>query len=234
MPVYRETLDDPVGMVHIKDVVEYLTPSDEAAGEVASGSKPFALKNVRRDVLFVPPSMPALDLLLKMQTTRIHLALVIDEYGGTDGLVSIEDLVEEIVGDIEDEHDTDEGPVLVTRADGTIEADARAPIEELEALLGLKLVDEDSEDDVETLGGLIFAMVGRVPVRGELIRHPQGFEFEVRDADPRRIKKLRVRPAVRPDKAGSDKAADKPQGKSDAGPLGETEHLKKQSNRAAG
>tara|TARA_R110000868_G_scaffold35321_1_gene126768 strand:- start:2333 stop:3379 length:1047 start_codon:yes stop_codon:yes gene_type:complete len=191
MPIFRETLDDPIGMVHIKDVVEYLTPPDGEA--VASAfAKPFALKSVRRDVLFVPPSMPALDLLVKMQATRIHLALVIDEYGGTDGLVSIEDLVEEIVGDIEDEHDIDEGPALAPRADGTIDADARAPIEELEELLGLKLVDEDSEDDVETLGGLVFSLVGRVPVRGELIKHPQGLEFEVRDADPRRIKKLRV------------------------------------------
>ncbi|MDO8290695.1 MAG: hemolysin family protein [Parvibaculum sp.] len=204
MPIYRDTLDDPIGMVHIKDVVEYLTPPDEkfGAGEGGgdkSSAKIFALKSVRRDVLFVPPSMPALDLLVKMQATRIHLALVIDEYGGTDGLVSIEDLVEEIVGDIEDEHDVDEGPALMTRSDGAIDADARAPIEELETMLDMRLVDEDSEDDVETLGGLVFSLVGRVPVRGELIKHPMGLEFEVRDADPRRIKKLRIHLTAKPD-----------------------------------
>lgn len=200
MPVYRETLDDPVGMIHIKDVVEYLTPPDAANPKPA---KPFSMKAIRRDVLFVPPSMPALDLLVKMQATRIHLALVIDEYGGTDGLVSIEDLVEEIVGDIEDEHDIDEGPALAARDDGTIDADARAPIEELEEMLGVKLVDEESEDDVETLGGLVFSLVGRVPVRGELIKHPLGLEFEVRDADPRRIKKLRIHRTARPGAASS-------------------------------
>lgn len=222
MPIYRETLDDPIGMVHIKDVVEYLTPPDaDSEGAHQLSNRHFALKDVRRDVLFVPPSMPALDLLLKMQATRIHLALVIDEYGGTDGLVSIEDLVEEIVGDIEDEHDTDEGPTLATRDDGTIEADARAPIEELEEMLGLRLVDEESEDDIDTLGGLVFSLVGRIPVRGELIKHPQGLEFEVRDADPRRIKKLRIRLATRPDKTNAVKGEPSPQ-------------LKKQTDRAAG
>ena len=204
MPIYRETLDDPIGMVHIKDVVEYLTPpAGEGDGGPHLTNRKFSLKDVRRDVLFVPPSMPALDLLLKMQATRIHLALVIDEYGGTDGLVSIEDLVEEIVGDIEDEHDTDEGPALARRPDGTIDADARAPIEELEEMLDLKLVDEESEDDIDTLGGLVFSLVGRVPVRGELIKHPAGLEFEVRDADPRRIKKLRIKLPVRIDKTAS-------------------------------
>jgi CBS domain containing-hemolysin-like protein len=193
MPIYRETLDDPIGMVHIKDVVDYLSPPADGA---AASRKPFSLKEIRRDVLFVPPSMPALDLLVKMQATHIHMALVIDEYGGTDGLVSIEDLVEEIVGEIEDEHDIDEGPVLARREDGTIDADARAPIEELEEMIGAKLVDEDSEDDVETLGGLVFSLVGRVPVRGELIKHPLGLEFEVKDADPRRIKKLRIHHAA--------------------------------------
>tara|TARA_R110000824_G_scaffold118960_14_gene272024 strand:+ start:141186 stop:142250 length:1065 start_codon:yes stop_codon:yes gene_type:complete len=237
MPIYRETLDDPVGMVHIKDVVAFLTPPDETdKNDSNTPPRAFALKNIRRDVLFVPPSMPALDLLVKMQATRIHLALVIDEYGGTDGLVSIEDLVEEIVGDIEDEHDTDEGPTLATRADGTIDADARASIDELEDMLGLTLVDEDSEDDVETLGGLVFSLVGRVPVRGELIKHPCGIEFEVRDADPRRIKKLRIRLAVRPDKPSADNSET---GK--AGTVAQKEQdekaavsLKKQSDRAAG
>ncbi len=188
MPIYRETLDDPTGMVHIKDVIQFLIPPEDGNARTEA----FSLKAIRRDLLFVPPSMPALDLLVKMQATRIHLALVIDEYGGTDGLVSIENLVEEIVGDIEDEHDVDEGPLLARRDDGMIDADARAPIEELEEMLGIKLVDEESDDDVETLGGLVFSLVGRVPVRGELIKHPLGLEFEVTDADPRRIKKLRV------------------------------------------
>ncbi|MDO8422008.1 MAG: hemolysin family protein [Parvibaculum sp.] len=228
MPIYRETLDDPIGMVHIKDVVEYLTPPDGEA-VATMHAKPFALKSVRRDVLFVPPSMPALDLLVKMQATRIHLALVIDEYGGTDGLVSIEDLVEEIVGDIEDEHDIDEGPALATRTDGTIDADARASIEELEEMLGIKLVEEDSEDDVETLGGLVFSLVGRVPVRGELIKHPKGLEFEVRDADPRRIKKLRIHLAsLSAAKSEKGAAAAKTASSNEASPA------KSQQDRAAG
>jgi CBS domain containing-hemolysin-like protein len=136
--------------------------------------------------------MPALDLLVKMQATRIHLALVIDEYGGTDGLVSIEDLVEEIVGEIEDEHDIDSGPALVRREDGSIDADARCPIEDLEEMIGLRLVEEENEDDVDTLAGLVFSILGRVPLRGELVRHPAGLEFEVKDADPRRIKRMRI------------------------------------------
>jgi magnesium and cobalt transporter len=197
-PIYRETLDDPLGMVHIKDIVKYLTPG--LSGEALP---PFSLKSLKRDVLFVPPSMPTLDLLVKMQTTRMHLALVIDEYGGTDGLVSIEDLMEEIVGDIEDEHDEEEGPDFVKRADGSIDANARAPIEDLEELLGVSLVDEDSEDEVETLAGLVFSLAGHVPVRGELTKHPSGIEFEVRDADPRRIKKLRIH---LPSEAGSSSA----------------------------
>jgi len=187
-PIYRETLDDPQGMVHIKDIVSYMTPA-LAGGQLP----PFSLRTLKRDVLFVPPSMPALDLLVKMQTTRVHLALVIDEYGGTDGLVSIEDLMEEIVGDIEDEHDEDEGPEFVEHENGSIDANARAAIEDLEKLIGQPLTDPDSEDDVETLAGLVFSLAGRVPVRGEIIKHPaSGLEFEVRDADPRRIKKLRI------------------------------------------
>jgi len=187
-PIYRETLDDPQGMVHIKDIVGYMTPA--LAGEQLPH---FSLKSLKRDVLFVPPSMPALDLLVKMQTTRVHLALVIDEYGGTDGLVSIEDLMEEIVGDIEDEHDEEEGPEFVEHENGSIDADARASIENLEKLIGKPLIDPDSEDDVETLAGLVFSLAGRVPVRGEIIKHPaSGLEFEVRDADPRRIKRLRI------------------------------------------
>ncbi|ABS65218.1 CBS domain containing protein [Parvibaculum lavamentivorans DS-1] len=188
MPIYRETLDDPIGMVHLKDVLAWLAPQEEEAPPRPA----FSLRSIRRNILFVPPSMPALDLLVKMQATRIHLALVIDEYGGTDGLVSIEDLVEEIVGEIEDEHDTDEGPALVRREDGTIDADARCPIEDLEDMIGLRLVEEEHEDDVDTLAGLVFSLLGRVPLRGELVRHPAGLEFEVKDADARRIKRMRI------------------------------------------
>jgi len=206
MPIFRDTLDDPVGMVHIKDVLDYLAPGEGDDGPPAHRSK-FALRAIRRDVLFVPPSMPALDLLLKMQTTRIHLALVIDEYGGTDGLVTIEDLVEQIVGEIEDEHDKAQGPSLVVRADGSIDADARTDIEDLEELIGLRLVDEDDEDDVDTLGGLVFSLLGRVPARGELVRHPDGLEFEVRDADPRRIKRLRIHLLPQPTDAAADEAS---------------------------
>ena len=155
-------------------------------------NKSIASAKLRRDVLFVPPSMPAVNLLLRMQSTRVHLAMVVDEYGGTDGLVSIEDLVEEIVGDIEDEHDDDEGDLIVAGPRGEIIAEARTPIDDLESYLGLTLVENAEEEDVDTLGGLVFALAGRVPVRGELVRHGSGIEFEVLDADPRRIKKLKV------------------------------------------
>lgn len=184
MPVFRDTLDEPIGMVHIKDLLAWI------GQELHTDT--FSLEKICREVLFVPRSMPALDLLLKMQSSRRHLALVIDEYGGTDGLVSIEDLIEPIVGEIEDEHDVKEGPALKRRPDGNINADARAHIEELEELLGLKLRDNTEEDEIETLGGLVFSLVGRVPQRGELIAHPVGIEFEVKDADPRRIKSLVV------------------------------------------
>ena len=176
MPIYRETLDDPIGMVHLKDVLAWFAPPEN---ESAAARPAFSLRSIRRNVLFVPPSMPALDLLVKMQATRIHLALVIDEYGGTDGLVSIEDLV-------------DSGPALVRREDGSIDADARCPIEDLEEMIGLRLVEEENEDDVDTLAGLVFSLLGRVPLRGELVRHPAGLEFEVKDADPRRIKRMRI------------------------------------------
>jgi CBS domain containing-hemolysin-like protein len=152
-----------------------------------------AISKLRRPVLFVPPSMPALDLFLKMQTTRTHMALVIDEYGGTDGLVTIEDLVEEIVGEIEDEHDNEEGPLIEKQGAGMFLVDARALIEELEELVGVKLIFDEEDEDLDTVGGLIFTMIDRVPERGELITHPRGLEFEVLDADPRRVKKVRIR-----------------------------------------
>lgn len=185
-PVYRGTLDDVVGMLHVKDLSKFW-------GSEAS----FQLMPTVRKVLFVPPSMPLLDLLLQMQATRIHMALVVDEYGGIDGLVTIEDLVEQIVGDIEDEHDIEEQAQLIERSDGSLEAEARTPVELLEQRLGINLLDQDTEEEVETLAGLIYALIGRVPARGELIRHPAGIEFEVTDADPRRVKRLRIRPPKR-------------------------------------
>ncbi|MGQ0674604.1 MAG: hemolysin family protein, partial [Rhodospirillales bacterium] len=181
MPVYRETLDDVIGMVHVKDVVAC----------VAAG-KPFDLKAILRRVLFVAPSMRVLDLLLEMRRTRLHMAMVVDEFGGVDGLITIEDLVEEIVGEIEDEHDVDEGPKLVPASDGTLLADARATIEEFERRVGAVLSAGEREQN-DTLGGLVFALAGRVPSRGELVFHPSGLEFEVLDADPRRVKRVRVR-----------------------------------------
>jgi CBS domain containing-hemolysin-like protein len=160
----------------------------------ANLSKTIASTRLRRPMIYVPPSMPAANLLIRMQSTRIHMALVVDEYGGTDGLVTIEDLVEQIVGEIEDEHDEAEAANIVADPKLGLVTAARTPVKELEAHLQTKLLKPEEEADIDTLGGLIFALVGRVPARGELIRHPSGFEFEVLDADPRRVKKLRVHP----------------------------------------
>ncbi|MEL7545238.1 MAG: hemolysin family protein [Pseudomonadota bacterium] len=187
LPVFRETLDDPVGLVHIKDVI-----SEIARGaldtETESGDRP--LERIRRDILFVPASMKLADLLVKMQTTRIHLALVVDEYGGTDGLVSLEDLVEEIVGDIEDEHD-DHTAMLVRRGRNAWEVDARMETDDFHEETELDLSLEDHE--VDTLGGIAFALSGRVPLRGEVLPHPSGVDIEIMDADARRIHRLIVR-----------------------------------------
>jgi CBS domain containing-hemolysin-like protein len=211
--LFRETLDDPRGMIHIKDVFRWFMAeasgrplrsgkpedSDEAAPNVALQnidlSRPITTVKIRRQILYVPPSMPAVDLLLRMQSTRIHMALVVDEYGGTDGLVTIEDLVEQVVGNIEDEHDDDEEINIVSDPKLGVVAAGRTEIEELEKHLDLKLTPEDEESDVDTLGGLIFSMLGRVPARGELIHHPSGIEFEILDADPRRVKKVKIHPA---------------------------------------
>jgi CBS domain containing-hemolysin-like protein len=193
LPIYRDSLDDPIGLVHLKDAVGLgeLGPD----GIMRWPDVPIA--RVKRNILVAPPSMPASDLLVKMQTTQIHLALVIDEYGGTDGLVSIEDLVEEIVGDIGDEHDVDEAPQLTKLPDGGYEADARLDLDDFTEMTGISLLPADSEEDVDTLGGLVVAQVGRVPQRGEIVSH-NGFEFEVLEADPRRIKRLRLRPPAAP------------------------------------
>jgi hemolysin (HlyC) family protein len=235
IPLYRETLDDPRGMVHIKDLMRWLIgdalgrPASEGhiqsapvrpggeraqiAANTTTGaavpdlgradlSKPIASTKLRRPVIFVPPSMPAANLLIRMQSTHIHMALVVDEYGGTDGLVTIEDLVEQIVGDIEDEHDEAEAAHIVKDPKLGLVSAARMPVKELESYLGMKLLKPEEEEDIDTLGGLVFALVGRVPARGELVRHPSGLEFEILDADPRRVKKLRVHPP-RPAREGA-------------------------------
>lgn len=188
LPAYRETLDDAVGMVHIKDVLAWRGRDEQ-----------FQLSKLLRRVLFVAPSMEVLQLLLEMRASRTHMALVVDEFGGVDGLITIEDLVEEIVGEISDEHEKGVEPTIQHLADGNLEADARLPVEALEDHVGPMLSEEDRED-VDTLGGLVVSLAGRVPIRGELIRHPSGLEFEVLEADPRRIRRVRVRPhpSIRP------------------------------------
>ena len=231
VPVYIDTLDDPRGVIHVKDLIQAIVQESQQAAEArgeetataeaatadpasqasqpAGGlaahagigsldlaavdlNRPVSQLKVRRQALFVPPSMPAMNLLLRMQSTRSHMALVVDEYGGPDGLVTIEDLVEQSVGEIDDEHDEDEADHIVDDPKQGLVCSARTPVEDLEQRLGLKLLSADDEDDIDTLGGLVFSLVGRVPSRGELIPHPTGVEFEVLDADPRRIKKLKV------------------------------------------
>ncbi|MBC9209184.1 HlyC/CorC family transporter [Roseomonas aerophila] len=193
-PVYREQLDEVVGMVHIKDV--FASVGREA---------PFSMAAVLRRPLFVVPSIPVLDLLLQMRQARMHLALVVDEYGGIDGLVTIEDLVETIVGDISDEHDEDRPPQIVERPDGLIDLDARTPIELFETRLGTVLTEDERDQDIDTVGGLVFTLAGRVPAKGELVSHSSGLEFRVLDADPRRIRRLRVRrPGIAVAKAAAE------------------------------
>ncbi|SMD04475.1 CBS domain-containing protein [Rhizobium sp. RU36D] len=229
MPVYRETLDDPRGMVHIRDLLSYLTKqarnkrrngakaaaSEQPDGEKAEKtprtprpefdlaradlSKTVAEAGIIRSILFVPPSMQASDLMSRMQAARTQMALVIDEYGGTDGLVSHEDIVEMVIGDIDDEHDDEEA--LFTRiSDDVVIADARIELEEIAEAIGPDFDIRDQIEDVDTLGGLIFSELGRIPVRGEVVQALPGFEFHILDADPRRVKRVRVirkRPAAR-------------------------------------
>lgn len=223
VPLFAETLDDPRGMVHIKDFFRWVMteagrevtppapveeaadsasgdPSEEALSSTVASlnlgtidlTRPVSVARIKRPVLYVPPSMPAMNLLIKMQSTRIHMALVVDEYGGTDGLVTIEDLVEQIVGDIEDEHDEAEVPNITEDPKLGLVASARAPVAELEKLLDRKILSSEEEEEIDTLGGLVFTIVGRVPARGELVKHHSGLEFEVLDADPRRVKKLKI------------------------------------------
>ena len=197
IPVYGETLDNPLGLVHMKDV---------ALAYGFSGSEgDFELKELIRPLLFAPPSMPIGALLQKMQTGRMHMALVIDEYGGVDGIVTMEDLVEQIVGEIADEHDTEEADDWHEEKPGVYRADARTDLHAFEEAANLDLLPDDLDEDVETLGGLVFMLANRVPARGEVVRHPLGHEFEVLDADPRRIKRLRVRlTSAQPEKRAAE------------------------------
>jgi magnesium and cobalt transporter len=188
LPVYRDHLDDVLGMVHIKDVFGF-----------TGAAETFTLEKIIRKPLMVAPQITVLDLLLQMRQTRTHLALVVDEYGGIDGLVTIEDLVETIVGDIADEHDEIEGPMLEERADGALDINALLPVDEFEAKLGPVLSPEERAADIETVGGLVFNLAGRVPTKGEIIPHPSGIEFLILEADARRIRRLRARRTAIPE-----------------------------------
>jgi hemolysin (HlyC) family protein len=191
VPLYRETLDDAVGFLHIKDMMAHVVDGTEAP-----------LDQLARKALFAAPTLPVLELLKQMRAARIHLALVLDEYGGVDGLITIEDVIEEITGEIEDEHDEAHRPRVMARPDGTLIADARAPLSELAARVKAPLLPADRAEGVDTLGGLVFDLAGRVPGRGEVIEHPLGFSFEVLEADPRRVKRLRIK-GLPPDTGGN-------------------------------
>jgi len=226
IPVYHETLDDPRGMVHVKDLLRYLSAGDRAqaasraeehptsadgattsaetaalAGDLA---RPIREAGLLRPVLNVPPSMPAANLLIRMQAMRNHIALVVDEYGGTDGLITIEDLVEQVVGDIEDEYDVEEAANITEDARHGLIAQARTPVSELEQHLGLKLLHPEDEGEIDTVGGLVVARLGRVPAKGEWVPHESGIELEVLDADPQRIKRVRVHRPLASQEAGAN------------------------------
>ncbi len=206
--VYNDTLDDPEGFVHIRDLLGFITSKAKVDPAVNEKRKkpfpagldlrtvnlkiPLADAKIMRKPLYVPPSMPAIDLLAQMQATRVHIALVIDEYGGTDGLVSIEDIVEQIVGEIDDEHDNDEAPSVVRQPDGSFIADARANLDDVKSVVGEEFDTGDAGEEVDTLGGYLVTQVGRLPVRGEVISGPGDFEIEVLDSDPRRVKRVRI------------------------------------------
>jgi CBS domain containing-hemolysin-like protein len=195
LPVFKETLDEPTGLAHVKDLLPYLTfDARGRTGKTYPDKK--IVKKIQRNVLFVPPSMAAEDLLKKMQAARMHMAIVVDEYGGTDGLVTLEDLIEPIVGNIEDEHDDSEPEIKTLKTpkgEPYWEADARVDIEAFEEQFGRDIATPEEDEEVDTLGGVVFSLAGRVPERGEIVRHPYGIEFEILDADARRIKRLRVR-----------------------------------------
>lgn len=206
LPVYNDTLDDPKGMIHLRDFVDFISErAEQDAGARRRKlsvekldlarldlSMPLSAAKILRPVLFAPPSMQALDLLVKMQSTRTHMALVIDEYGGTDGLVSIEDLVEIVVGEIEDEHDLEESATIVKGSDGSMIVDGRASLSEVSGALGVDFSRDDEIEEIETIAGFVGFLAGRVPIRGEIITGLENLEFEVLDADPRRVKRLRI------------------------------------------
>ena len=196
MPIYRETLDDPVGVIHVKDIFKLLARGKQP------GPEDLVLQKLRRDALYVPGSMRAADLLLRMQAERIHMALVIDEFGGTDGLVTMEDLVEAVVGDIDDEHDEATVASVIPRPGGVYEVDARAPLEKLEAAMGHDLAPGELDEEIDTVGGLVSALAGRVPQRGEVISHPGGYEIQVLDSDARRVKRVRFNPTAKAEVGG--------------------------------
>ena len=181
IPIYNEQLDNITGMLHIKDLVKYQTENDIKGNFIDS---------IKKDILHIPPSMPALDLLIKMQLTRLHMGVVIDEYGGVDGLITIEDVIEEIAGEIEDEHDDKDVSMFIKLSPNTFEANARLSIVELEKISQIQLINED--DDTDTIGGLVATVAGRVPQRGEIIKHDSGIVFTILDADPRRIKTIKI------------------------------------------
>ena len=183
VPIYEKNLDNIIGMIHIKDLVNYQNQRKTETN---------FLQNLKREILEIPPSMPVLDLLLKMQLTRLHMGIVIDEYGCTDGLVTIEDVIEEITGEIEDEHDEKNLPMLIKSSLNTFEASARIEIDELQKVTNVEFLNSYDNDDVDTLGGLIFSITGRVPQRGEIIKHSSGTTFEIKDADPMKIKSVKV------------------------------------------
>ncbi|MDE2444690.1 MAG: HlyC/CorC family transporter [Alphaproteobacteria bacterium] len=223
LPIYRDSLDDIVGMIHVKDYLKWMTSKGSKAKSKTAAEAGISLpakelsstikqhSSMIRDVLYVPPSMPASDLLIKMKASHIHLAVVVDEYGGTDGLVSLEDLVEEIIGDIADEHDTDdEHGMLRKQDDVTYVANALISIATLDEMFKVDLLPDDQEDEADTLGGLVFEMAGRVPSRGELLKHPSGLEFEILEADPRRVKRVRIH--IKPPKPDADTLDDEGEG----------------------
>ena len=181
IPIYNEQLDNITGMLHIKDLVKYQTENDIKGNFIDS---------IKKDILHIPPSMPALDLLIKMQLTRLHMGVVIDEYGGVDGLITIEDVIEEITGEIENEHDDKDISMFIKLSPNTFEANARLSIAELEKISQIQLINED--DDTDTIGGLVATVAGRVPQRGEIIKHDSGIVFTILDADPRRIKTIKI------------------------------------------
>ena len=205
---YNDTLDDPIGMVHIRDLIAFMTARAAVDPEKNARRKkplpagldlkavnlavPLSATKIVREILFVPPSMRVIDLLARMQATRIHLALVVDEYGGTDGLASIEDIVEQIVGEIADEHDEDERPAIAQQPDGSFVADARATIEDVVGVVGNDFDVGEAAEEVDTIGGYLVTRAGRLPLRGEIVPGPGLFEFEVLDADPRRVKRVRI------------------------------------------